>query len=268
MWKTVPVAVPESRVNPQFPALDYEYVLMEPVSARPPPLLVYIHGGPHSCCVAEFQAHTAGLCVCGYAVLMVNYRGSVGFGQHSVDSLPGNIGRQDVHDVQAVAEQVAASGAVDARRVVVMGGSHGGFLTLHCIAQSGRRFYRAAVARNPVVDVASMLGATDIPDWAYVESGMEFDARAVPTAEVYADMLKRSPLSGVDGIETPLLLLVGGQDRRVPASQGLQLGRALEARNLPLRVLWYPDCSHPLSDVRAEADGFINVVKWFDEHII
>jgi len=269
IWKTVPVSVPESRVNPKFPAVDYEYILMEPTSAESclPPLAVCIHGGPHSSFVANFQPYMAGFCMCGYAVLMVNYRGSLGFGQDSINSLLGNIGRQDVDDVQAVVEQIVASGAVDKDKVVVIGGSHGGFLTLHAIGQFPN-YYRAAVARNPVVNIASKVGCTDIPDWSFTETGLEFDPMIVPTAEIYSEMLKRSPLVNVDQIKTPLMLMIGGKDIRVPTSQGLELKRALEARSAPLRVMWYPDCSHPLSEVKPEADAFINIIKWFDDHIV
>jgi len=269
LWKTLPVSVPQSRLNPKFPALDYEYILLEPTSAenRRPPLAVVIHGGPHSCFTASFQLYMAGFCMCGYAVLMVNYRGSVGFGQDSINSLLGNIGRQDVNDVQDVVEQIVASGAVDKDKVVVVGGSHGGFLTLHAIGQFPN-FYCAAVARNPVTNIASMVGCTDIPDWSYTEAGLEFDPKIVPTSHVYGEMLKRSPLINVDQIKIPLMLMIGGKDRRVPTSQGLELRRALEARNAPLRVLWYPDSDHPISEVKSEADSFINIIKWFDDHII
>ena len=266
-WKTVPAAVSESRVNPKFPTLDYEYILMEPVSAARPPLAVCIHGGPHAAFTADFQPYMAGLCLCGYAVLMINYRGSLGFGQDSVNSLLGNIGRQDVDDVQDVVEQIVASGAVDDRKVVVIGGSHGGFLTLHVIGQFPD-FYRAAVARNAVANIASMVGCTDISDWSYTETGLDFSPTAVPTSEVYGEMLRKSPVVNVDRIKTPLMLMIGGKDQRVPTSQGLELKKALEARNRPPRVLWYPECSHPLWEVKSEADAFINIIKWFDEHLI
>lgn len=261
------MSVAQSRVNPKFPALDYEYILMEPLSAenRRPPLAVCIHGGPHASFVADFQLYTAGLCACGYAVLMVNYRGSLGFGQDSISCLLGNVGHQDINDVQSVVEEIVASGVVDKDKVVVIGGSHGGFLTVHAIGQFPN-FYRAAVARNPVINIASMLSCTDIPDWPFTEVGLHFNPMTVPTSEIYEEMLKRSPLIYADHIKTPLMLMIGGKDIRVPTSQSLELKKALEARNAPLRVLWYPECSHPLTEVKSEADGFINIIKWFDDH--
>jgi acylaminoacyl-peptidase len=275
-WKVVTVAVPEARVNHKYPSLNYEYILLEPrpddkvssssVSKAPPPLAVCIHGGPHSSFVTNFELYMTGLSLCGYAVLMVNYRGSAGFGQDSIDSLLGHIGNQDLHDVQSVVEQVVSSGCVDRARVVVIGGSHGGFLTAHAIGQF-TEFYRAAVARNPVINLASMVGSSDIPDWVFTECGLHFDPKTLPSADLYTKVIRHSPIVNADHIHTPLMLMLGGKDLRVPPSQGLEMKKALEARHVPVRVLWYPDCSHPLSDVKSEADAFINIIKWFGEHI-
>jgi len=129
-------------------------------------------------------------------------------------------------------------------------------------------FYRAAVTRNPVVNIASMVGCSDIPDWAFTETGLDFSPLTIPTSEMYEEMLKRSPVVNVDRIKTPLMLMIGGKDLRVPTSQSLELKKALEARNTPVRVLWYPDSNHALSEVKSDADAFINVIKWFDEHFI
>jgi len=216
--------------------------------------------------VADFQPYTAGMCLLGYAVLMVNYRGSIGFGQDSVKSILGLIGRQDVDDVQSIVEQVMSSGVVDKEKVVLIGGSHGGFLTAHLIGQFPK-FYRAAVARNPVINMATMVGVSDIPDWVFTECGLDFDPKTVATAEDYDTFLKRSPIINADKIETPLMLMIGGKDLRVPTSQGLEMRKALESRGVPVRTLWYPDCSHPLTDVKSEADAFINIIRWFSDHI-
>lgn len=131
----------------------------------------------------------------------MNYRGSLGFGQDSVYSLPGNVGTQDVRDVQVwpqhvvltprhptclrvpprrssratclsgcplwwqlCVERVLQESSLDAGRVALVGGSHGGFLACHLLGQFPDT-YHACVVRNPVVNIASMVAATDIPDW-------------------------------------------------------------------------------------------------------
>lgn len=268
-WKICPVSVPPARVHPKYNHVDYEYIFLEPVlsdNCKPPPLVVYNHGGPHSGFVADFQIYLAGLCRCGFALLLVNYRGSYGFGADCIDSLPSRIGSQDVLDIQSVVEEICSSGRVDADKVFVIGGSHGGFLTTHLIGQYPE-YYKAAVARNPVINIASMLGVTDIPDWNFVETGLPYDHNYVPTPDTYREMLKCSPIVNIDKIKTPLMLMLGGKDLRVPPSQGLQMKNALEGRGKTVRTLWYPDCSHPLSDVPAEADAFVNIVQWFIQHM-
>jgi len=266
-WKTVPVDVPESRVHALYPGLDYEYLLLEPTGrdGEVLPLVVVNHGGPHSAFVASFERYFSALCLCGYVVLMVNYRGSTGFGQDSIESLLGGIGRQDVDDIQSIVEQFVKIGRVDKKKVVVIGGSHGGFLTTHLIGQFPD-FYRAAVARNPVINVASMLGVSDLPDWTYTEVGLKFDSKLTPSVDVYNEMLKRSPIVNVDRISTPLLLMMGGKDKRVPNHQSLEMMRALAARGVEVKTLLYPECSHPLTETKSEADAFVNIIKWFADH--
>jgi acylaminoacyl-peptidase len=109
----------------------------------------------------------------GFAILHVNYRGSTGFGTGPLESLAGKIGENDVDDVyQAVLEALkeeGAGGKLDRARVGIVGGSHGGFLGAHSIAQHPDLF-RVAALRNPVTNIASMTTSTDIPDWCWGES--------------------------------------------------------------------------------------------------
>jgi acylaminoacyl-peptidase len=165
------------------------------------PLVVVPHGGPHACMPTSFER--AGLsygflCKHGrYAILHVNFRGSTGFGQAALESLTGNAGSLDVLDVVAATRAVIDMGFVDPDRVGVCGGSHGlfsvfcsilkvycllsftvlcyflrplgGFLAGHLIGQH-RDLFKVAAMRNPCTNIASMVTATDIPDWCYVET--------------------------------------------------------------------------------------------------
>lgn len=125
-------------------------------------------------------------------VFLVNYRGSTGFGQDSILSLIGQIGSQDVKDVQvlavvpvplysrslpantrfdlsvflqrAVITALKADDTLDSERLAVIGGSHGGFLSCHLVGQFPD-FYRACAVRNPVINAATLLGTSDIVDW-------------------------------------------------------------------------------------------------------
>ena len=136
------------------------------------PLIVVPHGGPHSCTPTAYVPSYAFLCHTGnFGILHVNFRGSTGFGQAALESLAGTIGDQDVKDVVHLTNQVLAEyeDHIDASRVGVCGGSHGGFLAGHLIGQYPELF-KVAAMRNPVTNIATMTTATDIPDWTYVES--------------------------------------------------------------------------------------------------
>ncbi|XP_073229262.1 acylamino-acid-releasing enzyme-like isoform X2 [Porites lutea] len=247
---------------------EYEAVLIKPVmkDSKKPALVVFSHGGPHTAYTLDFSLYIACFCKLGFAILSVNYRGSLGFGQSSLHSLPGNVGTQDVQDVQRVAVKVLASGEVDTSNVFVMGGSHGGFLTTHLIGQYPD-FYRAAATRNPVVNVAAMASISDIPDWCFFEAGHDFSHDSTPTPQMLTQMLQFSPISHVKKVKTPTLILVGEKDLRVPSSQGKMFYKLLKAQGTDTRLLSYSEDNHPLSRVETESDAFINIARWFHEHL-
>ncbi|CAI5979169.1 unnamed protein product [Closterium sp. NIES-65] len=243
-----------------------------PAPAAPaalPPLLVVPHGGPHGVSTTNFVMPYAYLCALGYAVLHVNYRGSLGFGEEALQSLPKHIGRQDVADVLEAIDRVVELGYVDASRMAVIGGSHGGFLAGHLIGQEPDRF-RTAVLRNPVTNLASMVGTTDIPDWCFVEAfgqpGMAAFSDS-PTAAELQTFLKASPITYASKVKVPTLFVLGGKDLRVPSSNGLQLVHALRAQGLEARVLMMPEDVHAIDKPQSEFEQWITVASWLKQHL-
>ncbi|XP_032377302.1 acylamino-acid-releasing enzyme isoform X2 [Etheostoma spectabile] len=269
-WTVLDVTPPPEEDNTHYSGLDFGAVLVKP---SPPlyetktPLVVFIHGGPHSQFAAEWNCTTAGLAKLGFAVLMVNYRGSTGFGQDSILSLIGQIGSQDVKDVQtAVLTALQMDTTLDPKRLAVIGGSHGGFLSCHLVGQYPE-FYRACAARNPVINAATLLGTSDIVDWRYTSVGLQFSYDQIPTAEALAAMLQKSPITHAAQIKAPVLLMLGAKDRRVSPHQGLELYKALKSRASPVRLLWFPEDGHSLSRVDTQADCFLNTVLWLHQHL-
>jgi dipeptidyl aminopeptidase/acylaminoacyl peptidase len=127
----------------------------------------------------------------------------------------------------------------------VFGGSHGGFLTTHLIGQYPTLF-TAAATRNPVTNVAAMSALTDIPDWCYAESGLPYSPQRVPTAAEYAHMLSVSPIVHAGAVQTPLLMLLGASDARVPIAQGIDYYKLLKARGVNTRYFPPPHLSRVL----------------------
>ncbi|XP_067907578.1 acylamino-acid-releasing enzyme-like [Heterodontus francisci] len=264
-WKILTFTPPSEQENPKFPGLQFEGILLIPGQKKDvkPPLVVSPHGGPNSIFVASWMLLPVALCRLGYTVLLVNYRGSSGFGQDSIRSLPGNIGSQDVKDVQYAVESVLKEVYVDSEKVLLIGGSHGGFIGCHLISQYPG-FYKAFATKNPVINLASKLGTTDIPDHTIVQAGFDFAPDQLPTPSLMTALLNKSPITNVSRVRTPVLIMLGEKDKRVHPTQGLELYRALRFRSVPVRLLWYPDDNHSLSRVGTEADVFMNVALWFD----
>jgi acylaminoacyl-peptidase len=195
----------------------YDSLLLSPGGGRPQGLVVCPHGGPHGANTTEFSPELVYLSrQLDAAVLLVNYRGSVGYARKTLESLPGRVGEQDVLDVHEVVEAVARG--LGTQRVAVVGGSHGGFLAAHLSA----RFpdvYRVAVLRNPVVNMASMSSTSDIPDWTHVEAlglGCALTKSALATASPgqLKTMFEMSPVARIAHVKCPTLVHLGTQDRR------------------------------------------------------
>jgi len=162
------------------------------------------------------------------------------------------------------------SGWVDPDRIGICGGSHGGFLTGHCIGQFPDLF-KAAAMRNPVSNIASMLSSTDIPDWCFVEalgSGY-YNWKEYRTAsrEELDIMWEASPIKHAMAVETPTLIALGLEDKRVPPSQGREYYHVLRANGVKTKLLTYDKDDHAIDNVDSESDLWINIKQWFDRHL-
>ncbi|KAH0634197.1 hypothetical protein KY289_038043 [Solanum tuberosum] len=232
------------------------------------PMIVVLHGGPHCVSLSSFSKSSAFLCSLGFSLLIVSYRGSLGFDEEAVQSLPGRVGSQDVNDVLAAIDHVIGMGLADQSKIAAVGISHGGFLTTHLIGQAPDKF-AAAAARNPVCNFAIMVGTTDIPDWCYFEAfGSEAKSSftAAPSAEHLALFYDKSPISHVSKVKTPTLMLLGVKDLRVPITDGLQYARALKEKGVEVKVMMFPDDIHELDRPRTDFESFLNIGVWFKKY--
>ncbi|XP_063148038.1 acylamino-acid-releasing enzyme-like isoform X1 [Candoia aspera] len=270
-WKILTVHPALSEEGSPYTAQSFEALLLIPQGNKQGekafPLTVSPHGGPHSVFDACWRPTVACLCQLGFAVLMaVNYRGSLGFGQDSIDSLISQVGVQDVEDTQLAVEVALQMESLDPNRVALLGGSHGGFICCHLIGRYPE-MYKACAVRSAVTNMATLLGTSDIPDWRYASLDLPYSYERIPTEGDLAAMLLCSPIIHAAKVQTPLLLCVGAKDRRVSPYQALEYYRVLKARGIPVRLMWYPEGNHAISGVVAEADVFMNCAQWIIHYL-
>jgi len=236
-----------------------------PVSGQDVPLVVFPHGGPHGVYTTIFKTFSMFLCKLGYGILYVNYRGSTGSGDDNVRSLLGRVGDQDVQDCHEATLAALDSLPHLARdKVVLMGGSHGGFLVTHLAGQFPD-LYKAAVAINPVTNLASLAGVSDIPDWSFNEAGLKYKYLH-PTPENLATMWDKSPIKHIENIKAPILLLIGKNDLRVNPTQGYEFYHSLKALGKTVEMNVYED-NHPIGKFEHALDWKINSALFLNKHL-
>src|SRR5262249_32921538 len=159
----------------------------------------------------------------GYAMLMPNPRGSTGYGHKFTTANVRDWGGKDFQDDMTGVDALIARGLADPQKLVVMGGSYGGFSTFWAITQTDR--FKASIGHAGISDWYSFHGQSDIP--ALMEYG--FGGAPWTAAETYR---KYSPMTYVDRVRTPLLITHGEEDRRVPIAQAEEYYRALKKRGV------------------------------------
>ena len=118
-----------------------------------------------------------------------------------------------------------------------------------------------------MLNLATEVASTDIPDWCYIEAGLPFPENGktpVPSKSDYMKMFDCSPISIINNVKTPLLLMLGGKDKRVPWDQSFDYYHVLKTKGVQCKILKYDDLRHALNDsCQQEGDVWINVLIWF-----
>ncbi|GGM74105.1 acyl-peptide hydrolase [Longimycelium tulufanense] len=203
-----------------------------------PPYLVHVHGGPTGHVLGILDLETAYFTSRGIGVVAVNYGGSTGYGRAFRERLRGQWGVVDVADCAAVAEQLAAEGSADPQRLVVRGGSAGGWTTAASLTSV--HTYRCGTAMFPILDLSG---------WAEGGETHDFESRYLdglvgPLPETRDRYLQRSPVNRVDQLTGPILLLQGLEDEICPPEQCERFVAALAGRDIPHAYLTFAGEQH------------------------
>ncbi|WP_090807466.1 S9 family peptidase [Paenibacillus sp. 276b] len=240
--------------------------LMKPVMQKSDtkvPMILQIHGGPHAMYTGIFSHEMQTLAAQGYAVLWVNPRGSMGYGQEFARACRGDFAGGDCRDLlEAVDYALATYDFLDETRLGIGGGSYGGVMTNWIVAHTHR--FKAAVTQRCISNWLSLYGTSDI-GISYVEGVIGGN----PTE--HADMLwARSPLAHAHKIETPLLIMHGEQDYRTPIAQAEELYSTLKRYGKTTKLIRYPGSNHTLlksGKPWLRVDSFEQVNAWFNQYL-
>lgn len=215
------------------------------------PFLVLPHSGPETNDQLNFDVFPRMFAGLGYVVLQPEYRGSTGYGAPFMAAIYQHRGDQAYEDVNRATDYAIAQGWADPSRLAIFGWSAGGFMTAWTVTQTNR--YKAAIDGAGVTDWASFLWTSDIQQ-------IDYDARW--TDEDPAPFQKFSPTAFAYKVKTPLLILHGEADKRVPLLQALELFQLLSARGNTVRMVTYPGSPHFPLLWEQRLDVMREVVDW------
>jgi dipeptidyl aminopeptidase/acylaminoacyl peptidase len=219
------------------------------------PLILTIHGGPHSMYNGAFnfgwQEHAAN----GYVVLYTNPRGSTGYGSAFGNAIKNAYPDKDFDDLMAGVDTVIRRGYIDERNLFVYGCSGGGVLTAWIVGHTNR--FTAASSNCPVINWLSFVGNTDGPSWYRNFAKLPW--------EDPSEHLRRSPLMYVGNVTTPTMLMTGELDLRTPIPQTEEFYQALKVRKVPTAMIRFKEeyhgtSSRPSNYLRTQ----LYLRSWFD----
>jgi dipeptidyl aminopeptidase/acylaminoacyl peptidase len=263
---TSPRAVPASEmVEPElhrFASFDGEevpvfvYVPREHEGALP--VIVMVHGGPEAQYTPAFNPLVQYFVARGYAVAAPNVRGSTGYGKryHHLDDVEKRL--DSVQDLAALHDWLGADGRFDASRAVLWGGSYGGYMVLAGLAFQPER-WAAGVDIVGISSLVTFLENTSVWRRAFRE-------REYGSLEHDRDFLEQaSPITHVERMRAPLLIIHGANDPRVPVGEAEQIHKVLEAKGVRTELLVYADEGHGLARLTNRLDAYPRAADFLDE---
>jgi dipeptidyl aminopeptidase/acylaminoacyl peptidase len=225
-----------------------------------PPLLVLVHGGPTGQEYASFDGQAQYFSSRGWGVLQVNYRGSTGYGREYREILKGSWGIYDVQDSVSGAKYLIKDNQVDAGKIVIMGGSAGGFTVLKAL-EDYPGFFKAGVCCYGVSNQFTLVADTHKFEERYSDSLLGSLPEA---AAIYRE---RSPIFFVDKIRDPIAVFQGEDDKVVPKNQSEEIVAALRHNGIPHEYHLYPGEGHGFRK-KETLESFYKAVEKFLKHYV
>jgi len=224
------------------------------------PAIVYVHGGPTSQTMNTFNRFVQYMANQGYVVIAPNYRGSTGYGKEFQQANLFDMGGCDLQDVLAAADWIKQTGYVDPKKLILMGGSYGGYLTMMGVTKAPEVW----AAGVPIVPFVNWFTEIANEDPVLQQSDLATMGDLVKNKALYED---RSPINFVDQIKAPLYLLAGGTDPRCPKTEAQQVVDAIKKRNGVAEYKVYENEGHGFAKVENQIDAYRRVADFLKAHV-
>ena len=260
------LSTPERVTFKGFQDWDLEGWLMKPIDFTPGkkyPLILEIHGGPHSTYGNAFNHEFQMLAAAGYGIMYMNPRGSRGYGEEFTKGVVGDWGGGDYQDCMCAIDFAETLDWVDADRLGVIGGSYGGYMTNWIVTQTDR--FKAAVTLRSISNMYTKYGCSDI-GWYGNKAG--FGGRDLWDSEDF--IMERSPIRYAPNVKTPILIMHSEEDYRCPMEQAEQWYVALKRLGKKVEFVRFRGENHELSrsgKPRNRVDRLLFILDWFQRYV-
>ena len=224
------------------------------------PAIVYVHGGPTAQTVNSFNRFVQYVANQGYIVIAPNYRGSTGYGKEFQQANLFDMGGGDLQDVLAAADWIKQTGYVDPKKLILMGGSYGGYMTMMGVTKAPELW----AAGVPIVPFVNWFTEIQNEDPVLQQSDLATMGDVEKNKARYQD---RSPINFVDQIKAPLLLLAGGHDPRCPKTESQQVVDAIKKRGGMVDYKVYENEGHGFARVENQIDAYRRVADFLKSHV-
>jgi len=224
------------------------------------PAIVYVHGGPTAQTVNSFNRIIQYQVNQGYIVIAPNYRGSTGYGKEFQQANLFDMGGGDLQDVLAAADWIKQTGYVDPKKLILMGGSYGGYMTMMGVTKAPDVW----AAGVPIVPFVNWFTEIQNEDPVLQQSDLATMGDPEKNKALFED---RSPINFMDQVKAPLLLLAGGHDPRCPKSETEQVVEAIKKRGGTVDYKIYENEGHGFSKVENQIDAYQRVAQFLKAHV-